>query len=153
MRSMNRRTLLGVAPFAAMLPGGMLQAMEAFTQTAPGGTMEGSTTVYELRVYTAAPGKQGELLARFRDNTLRIFAKHGMKCVAFWTPLDEPAKSTMLYYILEHSSREAAAANWKAFQDDPEWKAVKAESEANGKLAANIDSTFLTLAPFSPHLA
>jgi NIPSNAP protein len=154
MRSMNRRTLLGVAPFAALLPGGMLQAMEAaFTQTAQGGNMEGSTTVYELRVYTAAPGKQGELLARFGDNTLRIFAKHGMKCVAFWTPLDEPAKSTMLYYILEHPSREAAAANWKTFQDDPEWKAVKAKSEANGKLAANIDSTFLTLTPFSPHLA
>jgi hypothetical protein len=45
--------------------------------------------------------------------------------------------------------REAAAANWKAFQDDPEWQSVKAKSEANGKLVEKIDSTYLTLTDFS----
>ncbi len=49
-------------------------------------------------------------------------------------------------------SPEAAAANWKAFQDDPEWKSVKAKSEENGKLVEKIDSTFLTLTDFSPRL-
>ena len=52
-----------------------------------------------------------------------------MKSVAYWTALDEPEKSSSFFYILEHPNREAAAANWKAFQDDPEWKAVKAKSE------------------------
>jgi len=48
-------------------------------------------------------------------------------------------------------SREChAAANWKAFQDDVEWKTVKAKSEENGKLVEKIDSTFLTLTDFSP---
>ncbi len=114
--------------------------------------MEGPTAVYELRVYHASAGRLGDLLARFRDNTMRIFAKHGMKSVAYWTALDEPAKSSMLYYLLEHPSREVAAANWKAFQDDPEWKSAKAKSEANGKLVENIESTFLTLTAFSPPL-
>jgi hypothetical protein len=36
-------------------------------------------------------------------------------------------------------------ANWKSFQDDPEWKSVKERSEANGKLVENIDSTYLAL--------
>jgi hypothetical protein len=39
-------------------------------------------------------------------------------------------KSSTFFYILEHPSREAAAANWKA-QDDAEWKSVKAKSEEN----------------------
>jgi len=72
-----------------------------------------------------------------------------MKSVAYWTPLDEPVKSSTFFYILEHPSREAAAANWKALQDDLEWKRVKAKSEENGKLVEKIDSIFLTLTDFS----
>ena len=152
-----------MVPLAVLLPAGMRQAMEsafapfaggrwAVSEQEKGGSMEVSTAVYELRVYHAYPGKLQSLVARFRDDTMRIFAKHGMKSVAYWTALDEPQKSSTLYYILEHPSREAAAANWKAFQDDPEWQSVKEKSEANGKLAEKIDSTFLTLTDFSPHL-
>jgi NIPSNAP len=71
-----------------------------------------------------------------------------MKSVAYWTAEDEPVKSSTFFYILEHPSREAATANWKAFQDDAEWKAVKVKSEENGKLVEKIDSTFLTLSDF-----
>ena len=114
--------------------------------------MPSSKTIYELRIYHAAPGKLPELLARFRDHTIKLFDRHGMKTVAFWTPIDEPQKSNSLVYILQHPSREDAAANWKAFQDDPDWKSVKEKSEANGKLAENIDSTYLALTDFSPAL-
>jgi hypothetical protein len=110
--------------------------------------MTGSAKVYELRIYHAAPGKLESLMARFRDDTDKLFAKHGMKSLAYWMALDEPAKSSTLFYILEHPSREAAAANWKAFQDDQEWKTVKAKSEENGKLVEKIDSTFLALTDF-----
>ena len=54
--------------------------------------------------------------------------------------------------MLRHPNREAATANWKAFQEDPEWQRVKNESEANGKLTEKIDSTFLVLTDFSPGL-
>ena len=108
--------------------------------------------VYELRIYHLIPGKIENLVTRFRDHTMRLFADHGIKSVAYWTALDEPVKSSTFFYILEHPSREAAAANWKAFQDDPEWKSVKAKSEENGKLVEKIDSTFLTLTDFSPRL-
>ncbi len=75
-----------------------------------------------------------------------------MKVMAFWTPLDEPQKNEMLVYVLQHPSREAAATNWKAFQDDPEWKSVKEKSEANGKLVEKVDSTYMELTDFSPRL-
>ncbi len=115
--------------------------------------METSTAVYELRVYHVAPGKMSELVGRFRDNTMRLFTKHGITSVAYWSPMDEPQKSGTFVYILRHPSREAAAANWKAFQEDPEWHDVKAKSEANGKLALKIDSTFMQLTDFSPRLS
>ncbi len=108
--------------------------------------------MFELRVYHAAAGKLGELETRFREHTIQIFDRHGMKSVAYWTPLDEPEKSNTLIYILRHPSREAAAANWKAFEDDPEWKTVREKSEANGKLVEKVDSTFLALTDFSPRV-
>lgn len=111
--------------------------------------MTESARVYELRIYHVVPGKLESLAARFRDHTDKLFAKHGIKSVAYWTALDEPAKSNTFIYLLEHPSREEAAANWKAFQDDPEWKALKTRTEANGKLVEKIDSTYLTPTDFS----
>ena len=146
-------------PLSVLLPAGIAEAMERALLHAPignpnapeksqGDAMPGSTKVYELRTYHAVPGKLDTLVARFRDHTDKLFAKHGMKSVAYWTALDEPVKSSTFFYILEHPSRDAAAANWKAFQDDQEWKTVKAKSEENGKLVEKIDSTFLTLTDF-----
>jgi hypothetical protein len=65
--------------------------------------------------------------------------KHGMKNISYWTPMDEPQKSNTLIYILAHPSREAAAANWKAFSAHPEWQSVQKVSEANGKIVEKVD--------------
>src|SRR6266850_2916122 len=145
---MKRRTLLQALPVATFLPASVWAA----SQQGNDNPMQGSTKVYELRVYQAAPGKLAELLARFREHTTKLFDKHGMKNVAYWTAIDEPKKSNTLIYILEHPSREAAAANWKSFQDDPEWKSVRDKSEANGKLVENVEPTFMVLTDFSPPL-
>jgi len=58
------------------------------------------------------------------------------------TPVEEPQKSNTLFYILQHPSREAAAANWKSFQDDPEWKSVHEKSEVKANSSRKIESTF-----------
>ena len=156
---MQRRTWLRAAPLWALLPAGIVEAVErAFLRSSSGrpnaegmrqsDVMKESVKVYELRIYHAAPGKLDNLVARFRDHTDRLFQKHGMKSIAYWTAVDEPAKSSTIFYILEHPSREAAAANWNAFQEDAEWKSVKAKSEENGKLVEKIDSTYLTLTDF-----
>ena len=108
--------------------------------------------VYELRVYHANEGKLDDLLRRFRDHTMKLFEKHGIRNIAYWVPTDEPLKGKTLIYIIAHPSREAAAANWKAFQDDPEWKSVRDKSEENGKLVEKIDSTYMSLTDFSPSI-
>jgi hypothetical protein len=111
-----------------------------------------SSGVYELRIYHAYEGKLDDLLHRFRDHTMKLFEKHGMKNVAYWTPTEDPLKGKTLIYILAHPSREAAAANWKAFGEDPEWQSVKEKSEANGKLVEKVDSTYMAMTEFSPKL-
>jgi hypothetical protein len=108
-----------------------------------------STKVYELRVYTPNEGKLDAVNARFRDHTRAIFDRHHMKSVGYWLPT-EGAEAGKFVYILEHPSREDAKKNWEAFNADPEWVKVKAESEANGKLVAKVDSTFMTPTDYSP---
>jgi len=120
---------------------------------APSATVHSAgNRVFEIRTYTTPPGKLDALKARFRDHTIKLFDRHGIKSVAYWTPVDEPLKGNTLVYILQHPSREEAAANWKSFQEDAEWKSVKEKSEVNGKLTEKIDSTFLALTDFSPLL-
>ncbi len=112
------------------------------------------TKAYELRIYTAAPGKLGDLLARFRDHTCKLFEKHGMENIGYWVPVDaENGAETTLYYILGHKSREAAKAGFAAFGKDPEWQAARQASEANGKLLAKApESIFLNVTDYSPEI-
>jgi hypothetical protein len=90
-----------------------------------------------------------DLLKRFREHTCALFERHGMKNIGYWLPVEEKDQDK-LYYVLEHKSRDAAKASWKAFIDDPEWKQVAAASEANGKIVAKVDSTFLVATDYTP---
>jgi len=109
-----------------------------------------SGKVYELRTYTAPDGKLGDLHARFRNHTMRIFDKHGMKSVAYFSPQDAPLSQNTLIYLISHQSRDAAKANWAAFQADPEWQKVANESQKNGKIVAKVESVFLDPTDYSP---
>lgn len=148
MPDMNRRTLLQTLSTAALVPAAnLLPSTSTAAEALPDSTM-----VYELRIYHCYEGKLPDLLKRFREHTTKLFEKHGMKNVAYWVPVDEPQKSNMLIYVIAHPGREAAATNWKAFQDDPEWQTVRNASEANGKIVEKVDSTFMALTDFSPAL-
>lgn len=106
--------------------------------------------VFELRTYTAPEGKLPDLEKRFRDHTMRIFKKHGMESVGYWTPQDAPDSQNTLIYILAHPSREAAKKNWAEFQADPEWQKVSAESQVNGRIVSKVVSVFMDATDFSP---
>ncbi len=73
-----------------------------------------------------------------------------MHGVAYWTATDEPLAGRTLIYLLRHKSREAATASWKAFSADPEWVALKAETEKDGTFVKLHESTFMKLTDFSP---
>ena len=106
--------------------------------------------VYELRTYTAPEGKLGELNARFKNHTLRIFEKHGMKNVLYMTPQDAPDSQNTLIYVLEHANREAAKKSWDAFRADPEWQKVSKETQLNGPIVSKVVSVFADPTDYSP---
>lgn len=106
--------------------------------------------IFEMRTYTTNEGKLDDLHARFRDHTNRIFVKHGITLIGYWTPVEGPESKNTLVYILAYPSREARERAWQAFRNDPEWQKAKADSEKNGVLVKNVDSKFLRATDYSP---
>ncbi|MDP6442267.1 MAG: NIPSNAP family protein [Pirellulaceae bacterium] len=107
--------------------------------------------VYELRTYTTNEGKLDNLNKRFRDHTVKLFKKHGIESVGYWVPVDEPKSKNTLIYVIKHKSRDAAAASWKAFVADPEWRKVARESQVDGQiLAKRPESVYMETTDYSP---
>ena len=78
---------------------------------------------------------------------MQLFEKHGMKNIMYWTPVDQP---NTLIYVIAHKDKDAAAASWKAFIADPEWKKVAEETQRDGKLVEKVESVYMTPTDYSP---
>lgn len=129
---MNRRTFLAMSIAASM----------------PTIAAEPDTRCFEMRVYFAAPGKLDELQKRFRDHTTKLFTKHGMTNLGYWTPAENP--DNKLIYVLAYPNRAARDASWKGFMADADWQAAYKASEVKGKLVAKAESTFMQATDYSP---
>ena len=104
--------------------------------------------VYELRIYHALPGKLPALLDRFETWTLEIWKKYGIRQVGFWTTY-VGENSNDLYYILEWNDLGERQDKWDAFQRDPDWIKVKAETEKDGPFTTHITNYFMRPTSFS----
>ncbi|TRW45266.1 NIPSNAP family protein [Georgenia yuyongxinii] len=100
---------------------------------------------YEMRTYVAESGRMPELLTRFEDHTVRLFERHGIRSVAYWTVPDQP---DTLVYVVAHSGDPERA--WAAFASDPEWLEARARSHEHGPLVSSITSVYLQTTEFSP---
>jgi hypothetical protein len=118
-------------------------------EAAPAPVFQAADRVFELRTYTAPEGKLDDLLARFRNHTMRIFEKHGMTNVGYWLPQDETLRQNTLVYLLAHPSREAADQAWRSFGADPEWQGVAEESQRDGRIVASVERMYLDPTDFS----
>ncbi len=113
-----------------------------------------SPRVFELRTYTATPGNLPNLLARFRDHTVKLFEKHGMTNIGYWVPVSmQPEKEVTLIYLLAHKDRDAAKASFAAFGKDPAWQEARKASEVKGggplTIKGGVQSQFLKPMEFS----
>lgn len=140
MTHLLRKTLLGC---------GILSLILSF-QTSQANAEEKATRFFEIRTYTTHPGKLDALHARFRDHTNRIFKKHGMQLVGYWTPTDEALKNNTLVYILAYKDQAAREKAWDAFRNDPDWKKAFQASREDGPIVKKVDSKFLTPTDYSP---
>ena len=105
--------------------------------------------LYEMRVYYAPEGKLDALHARFRDHTIKLFEKHGIKNIGYFVPEGENPERKLIYFI-SHASKEARDKSFKAFGADPDWQKAAKESEKNGKIVSKIESVLLNATDYSP---
>src|SRR3954454_23798769 len=116
-------TVLGVAFGVAGISWGYAQRSQA-----PG--------FFELRVYTAQPGKRDALAARFASRTAAIYARHGITNVGYWIPQESDADlgisaPDIFVYMRGYPSREERDKRLKAAHDDPEFAEVVTNNERN----------------------
>lgn len=104
--------------------------------------------IHELRVYRCAPGRLPDLNRRFESVTLKIWQRHGIRPVGFWTTLIGESNQD-LHYLLEWQDLAERERVWNAFAADPEWLEARAETEKNGPIVANITNTILAPTAFS----
>ncbi len=104
--------------------------------------------IYELRTYTATPGKLEELHQRFRDHTLRAFARNGFEVIGFWEPVQTDNRE--LVYLLAFPDQTARDTAWAAMEMDPEWSKARVESKRNGILVELVASRMMQPTDYSP---
>ena len=113
---------------------------------------------YELRVYTAQPGKRDALAARFASRTAAIYARHGITNVGYWIPQESDqqlgitADNTFLY-IRGYPSKEERDKRLKAAHDDPEFAEVVTTQERNPETRLIVKAHNVDLMPHGPYSA
>jgi hypothetical protein len=109
----------------------------------------GEGRVFELRTYTCLPGRLPNLITRFKDHTVKLFEKHHMENIAYFTSVEKDGGQSKLVYLLGHKNEEEAAKSWTAFRSDPVWIAARDASEKDGKIVEKVESVYLKPLPFS----
>ena len=104
--------------------------------------------IYETRVYRAIPGRLPALLTRFETITVKLWEKHGIRPVGFFTTLVGESNQD-LTYILAWESLAEREKKWGAFQIDPEWTAARARTEEDGQIVSNVTNQLLKPTTFS----
>lgn len=105
---------------------------------------------FELRIYHTHPGRMPALEKRFQDHTIKLLEKHGMKLVGFWKPVPTPeGGDTILVYLVEHASREAADKSWDTFRKDPDWLKARGDSEKDGPIVKKVEVQWWGSTPYS----
>lgn len=97
--------------------------------------------IYEIRIYEAAEGRADAMRERFRHEVVPRLPRHGIELLGVFTA---PAEDGRLTYMTRFASEQARKDAWASFGADPDWKAVKAASEANGPLLQNQTVSILS---------
>jgi hypothetical protein len=113
---------------------------------------------YELRVYTAEPGKRDALAARFASRTANTYARHGITNVGYWIPQESDselgitAENTFIY-IRGYPSKEERDKRLKAAHDDPEFTEVVLNQERKAETRLIVKAHNIDMVPSGPQTA
>jgi hypothetical protein len=98
--------------------------------------------IYELRLYSVAPGRMGDVHSRFGRHLPALFARHGVNCVGRWSALAGP-DAPRFVYLLAYRDYAHREATWAGFYQDAEWWRIRAETNAGHEMVERHDLFFL----------
>ena len=104
--------------------------------------------IYEMRIYRCLPGRLPALLKRNESVVPKIWEKHGIRQVGFFTTLMGTSNQEVTYFLAWESLAERER-KWTAFVSDPTWIAARNKSEQDGPIVANMASQFMMPTSFS----
>lgn len=98
--------------------------------------------IYELRLYSVAPGRMADVHSRFNDHLPALFERHGVDCVGRWTALAGPDAPRFVYLMAyrDFAHREAV---WAGFYQDADWWRIRAETNAGHEMVERHDLFFI----------
>ena len=111
---------------------------------------------FELRVYTAQPGKRDALAARFASRTAAIYARHGITNVGYWIPqqsdpeLGISAENTFIY-MRGYPSKEGRDKRLAAAHDDQEFLDTVRKQEQSPDTRLIVKSRNIDMVPDGPY--
>ena len=113
---------------------------------------------YELRVYTARPGKRDALAARFASRTAAIYARHGITNVGYWIPQESDSDlgitaANTFIYIRGYPSKEERDKRLKARGADPEFAELVTNQERSPETKLIVKAHNIDMLPHGPYSA
>lgn len=113
---------------------------------------------YELRIYTAQPGKRDALAARFANRTAAIYARHGITNVGYWIPQQSDAElgisaEDTFIYVRGYPSKAERDKRLKAARADPEFTEVVTKAEGNPDTKLIVKAHNIDMVPNGNHFA
>lgn len=103
-----------------------------------GSRWQTGAVIYEIREYVTVPGRMPALVRRFNEHTFGYFDKHGMEVVFISLTEVGENSNNELVYALRFDDYAELERKWAAFQGDPGWQQVRADSEVDGPIVAQI---------------
>jgi hypothetical protein len=98
--------------------------------------------IYELRLYSVAPGRMADVHERFNTHLPALFQRHGVECVGRWSALAGPDAPRFVYLLAyrDYAHREAV---WAGFYQDADWWRIRADTNAGHEMVERHDLFFL----------
>ncbi len=105
--------------------------------------------LYEIRIHHAAPDRREAMLNRFQNQIMPLYQKHGVKVIGAWTyTVGDP--TDQLSVIYQWDDMPNRNDGWGKVENDPEWAAIRAETERDGPIVSRIEAHMLKPTDFSP---
>ena len=98
--------------------------------------------IYELRLYSVAPGRMADVHDRFNVHLPALFQRHGVDVVGRWSAVAGPDTPRFVYLIAyrDYAHRESV---WAGFYQDADWWRIRADTNAGHEMVERHDLFFL----------